>query len=102
MLRALHAENDTLRRLIKRLTRHQSGRRSEQLTEEQLQLGLEDLEQTSAEQQAQLDAAGAGNDRQAKAATTPPAATTAHSLRICRATRWWRMPRLPRANAAAA
>ena len=49
MLRELHAENDKLRLLIQRLTRHQSGRRSEQLTAEQLRLGLEDLEQTAAE-----------------------------------------------------
>jgi transposase len=42
MLRELHAENDKLRLLIQRLTRHQFGRRSEQLTPEQLQFGLED------------------------------------------------------------
>ena len=42
MLRELYAENDKLRLLIERLTRHQFGRRSEQLTVEQLQLGLED------------------------------------------------------------
>jgi transposase len=45
---ALHAENDKLRLLIQRLTRHQFGRRSEQLSPDQLQLGLEDLEQTIA------------------------------------------------------
>ena len=39
----LHAENDRLRLLIQRLGRHQFGRRSEQLTDEQLQLALEDL-----------------------------------------------------------
>ena len=53
----LHAENDKLRLLIQRLTRHQFGRRSEQLTDEQLQFGLEDLEQTIAEKQAGQDAA---------------------------------------------
>ncbi len=52
----LHAENDKLRLLIQRLTRHQFGRRSEQLTDEQLQFGLEDLEQTVAENQAGQDA----------------------------------------------
>ncbi len=40
----LHAENDKLRLLIQRLTRHQFGRRSEQLTDEQLQFALEDVE----------------------------------------------------------
>jgi len=53
----LHAENDKLRLLIQRLTRHQFGRRSEQLPDEQLQLGLEDLAQTIAENQAGQDAA---------------------------------------------
>jgi transposase len=32
MLRELYSENDKLRLLIERLTRHQFGRRSEQLT----------------------------------------------------------------------
>jgi hypothetical protein len=45
----LNAENDKLRLLIQRLTRQQFGRRSEQLTADQLQFGLEDLEQTVAE-----------------------------------------------------
>ena len=36
----LHAENDKLRLLVQRLTRHQFGRRSEQLSPDQLQLGL--------------------------------------------------------------
>jgi transposase len=62
ILRELHAENDKLRLLIQRLTRHQFGRRSEQLIDEQLPLGLEDLEQT-AEQQAAQDAAEAPGDR---------------------------------------
>ena len=53
----LYAENDKLRLLIQRLTRHQFGRRSEQLTDEQLQFGLEDLEQAIAENRAGQDAA---------------------------------------------
>jgi transposase len=56
MLRELYAENDKLRLLIARLTRHQFGSRSEQLTVEQLQLGLEDQEQTVAEREAAEDA----------------------------------------------
>ena len=51
----LHAENDKLRLLIQRLLRHQFGRRSEQLSPDQLQFGLEDLEQTIAENQARSD-----------------------------------------------
>jgi transposase len=57
MLRELYAENDKLRLLIERLTRHQFGRRSEQLTVEQLQLGLEDQEQVVAEHRASKAAA---------------------------------------------
>ncbi len=51
------AECDKLRLLIQRLLRHQFGRRSEQLDFDQLQLGLEDLEQTIAEGEAAQDAA---------------------------------------------
>lgn len=53
----LHAENDKLRLLIQRLMRHQFGRRSEQLSVDQLQLGLEELEQAIAANQAAQDAA---------------------------------------------
>ncbi|MGB7037246.1 MAG: IS66 family transposase, partial [Xanthobacteraceae bacterium] len=63
MLRELYAENDKLRLLLQRLARHQFGRRSEQLTDEQLRLGLEDLEQTAAENQAAQDAAEPSVDR---------------------------------------
>src|SRR5881398_668745 len=51
----LHAENDKLLLLVQRLLRHQFGRRSEQLSPDQLQLGLEDLEQTLAANQAAQD-----------------------------------------------
>ncbi|MFC7478382.1 IS66 family transposase [Dankookia sp. GCM10030260] len=56
---ALQAENDKLRLLIQRLLRQQFGRRSEQLSPDQLQLGLEDLEQSVAENEAGQDAADA-------------------------------------------
>ena len=58
----LHAENDKLRLLIQRFSRHQFGRRSEQLSPDQLQFGLEDLEQTVGENQALQDAAPATPD----------------------------------------
>jgi transposase len=67
MLRELYAENDKLRLLIQRLTRHQFGRRSEQLTAEQLQFGLEDQEQTIAERQAAQDAAEPSGGRKPRA-----------------------------------
>ena len=53
---ALAAENDKMRLLIQRLTRHQFGRRSEQLSPDQMQLALEELEQTIAANQAGQDA----------------------------------------------
>ncbi len=58
------AENDKLRLLIQRLLRHQFGRRSEQLSAEQLQLGLEDLEQAVAANEAAREAAEAAGDTQ--------------------------------------
>ncbi|MGO9734553.1 IS66 family transposase [Mycobacterium sp.] len=73
MLRELHAENDKLRLLIQRLTRHQFGRRSEQLSAEQMQLGLEDLEQTIAENQAGQDAAEPTGDRRPQSRADRPA-----------------------------
>ena len=51
------AEIDKLHLLIKRLLRQQFGRRSEQLSADQLQLALEDLEQTAAANEAARDAA---------------------------------------------
>jgi transposase len=57
------AEIDKLQLLIKRLLRHQFGRRSEQLTPDQLLLGIEDLEQTVAESQAGQDAADPAADK---------------------------------------
>jgi transposase len=58
----LHAEYEKIRLLLSRLTRHQFGRRSEQLTDEQLQLGLEDLQQSIAENRAGQDAAEPAHD----------------------------------------
>jgi transposase len=60
---ALHAENDKLRLLIQRLLQQQSSRRSEQLSPDQVQLGLEDLEQSVAENQAGQDAEKAQQGR---------------------------------------
>ncbi len=62
----LQSENDKLRLLIQRLTRHQFGRRSEQLSADQLQFGLEDLAQTTAENQAGQDAAATGAEAAAR------------------------------------
>jgi transposase len=67
----LHAENDKLRLLIQRLMRHQFGRRSEQLTPDQLQFGLEGLEQPVAENQAAQEAADPTGEQQRRGRTAP-------------------------------
>jgi transposase len=51
----LLAQNDRLRHLLLKLTRMQFGARSERLPEEQLQLGLEALEQAIAQEDAQAE-----------------------------------------------
>ena len=66
------AENDKLRLLIQRLLRHRFGRRSEQLSPDQLQFGLEDLEQTIAESEAAQDGAAQSEEqRQTRRAARP-------------------------------
>ena len=76
--------------LIQRLLRHQFGRRSEQLTADQLQFGLEDLEQTIAENQAGQDAAEPIGDARPNgaAAQTRRTAIMVRYRRTCRAMRW--------------
>src|SRR3954470_14475554 len=59
---AAQAEIEKLRLLIRQLQRRQFGRRSEKLDPDQLQLGLEDLEQTAAAAEAAQEAA-AGSSR---------------------------------------
>src|SRR3954462_117973 len=71
-VQAYQAENDKLRLLIQRLLRHQFGRRSEQLSAGQLQLSLEDLEQTVAANEAARDAAEAAGDKQRQRGETRP------------------------------
>src|SRR5689334_5201172 len=56
---AAPAEIEKLRLLIRRLQRGQFGRRSERLDPDQLQLGLEDLEQTAAAAEAAREEAAA-------------------------------------------
>jgi hypothetical protein len=85
---ALHAENDKLRLLIQRLLRQQFGRRSEQLSPDQLQLGLEDLEQSVAENQAGQEAVEAQQGcRRPAPPRRRPGATTVPCRSICHATR---------------
>jgi transposase len=64
----LNGENDKLRFLIHRYLRHRFGPRSEQLDPDQLQLGLEDLEEEIAETEAAQDASEVvGDQRQRRA-----------------------------------
>src|SRR5215208_7195122 len=58
---AAQAEIEKLRLLIRQLQRGQFGRRSERLDPDQLQLGLEDLEQTAAAAEAAQEAAAGSN-----------------------------------------
>ena len=55
MLLAERAESERLRQIIKELQRHRFGRRAESLPEEQLQLGLEEVEQVEADGQAKSE-----------------------------------------------
>src|SRR5215204_7655467 len=59
---AAQAEIEKLRLLIRQLQRGQFGRRSERLDPDQLQLGLEDLEQTAAAAEAAQEAASRSSD----------------------------------------
>jgi transposase len=59
---AAQAEIEKLRLLIRQLQRGQFGRRSERLGPDQLQLGLEDLEQTAAAAEAAQEAAPRSSD----------------------------------------
>src|SRR3712207_2053316 len=59
---AAQAEIEKLRLLIRQLQRGRFGRRSEKLEPDQLQLGLEDLEQTAAAAEAAQEAASRSGD----------------------------------------
>ena len=52
MLLAERMQNERLRQIIKELQRHRFGRRAESLPEDQMLLGLEDVEQSQASEDA--------------------------------------------------
>src|SRR6201989_3470189 len=66
MLIAERVQNERLRQIIKELQRHRFGRRAETLPEDQMLLGLEDVEQTAASDEATADQS-APADRAARA-----------------------------------
>ena len=81
---ALAGQNDRLRHLLLRLKRMQFGAKSERLPEEQLQLGLEDLEQAIALGEAE----GEKRDLISMASARPSAGQAgAHCPRTCRGSR---------------
>jgi transposase len=55
MLLAERIQNERLRQIIKELQRHRFGRRAETLPEDQMLLGLEEVEQTAAGDEARAD-----------------------------------------------
>src|ERR1700710_3333641 len=57
MLLAEQCESERLRQIIKEMQRHRFGRRAETLPEDQMLLGLEDVEQAAAGDEAKIDAA---------------------------------------------
>src|SRR5271170_386674 len=57
MLLAERMQNERLRQIIKELQRHRFGRRAETLPEDQMLLGLEDVEQAAASSEAKTEAA---------------------------------------------
>lgn len=57
MLLAERCESERLRQIIRELQRHRFGRRAETLPEDQMLLGLEDVEQTAASDEATADQA---------------------------------------------
>jgi transposase len=56
MLLAERAQNERLRQIIKELQRHRFGRRAETLPEDQMLLGLEEVEQVAASGEAETEA----------------------------------------------
>jgi hypothetical protein len=68
MLIAERVQNERLRQIIKELQRHRFGRRAETLPEDQMLLGLEEVEQVAASGEAESNAANAAerSDRSAK------------------------------------
>src|ERR1700730_6472776 len=76
MLLAEQCESERLRQIIKELQRHRFGRRAETLPEDQMLLGLEDVEQTAAsdaatDQLAPADGAGRAEKRRPNRGSLP-------------------------------
>ena len=83
MLLAERARADRLEQIIKELQRHRFGRRAETLPEDQLLLGLEDVEQAAASSEAETEASNAAErSRRAAKRRTNRGSLPAHLPRI--------------------
>src|SRR5260370_9526973 len=83
MLLAERIQNERLRQIIKELQRHRFGRRAETLPEDQMLLGLEDVEQTAASDAATADqSAPASRAARAEKRRTNPGSLPAHLPRV--------------------
>jgi transposase len=83
MLLAERCESERLRQIIKELQRHRFGRRAETLPEEQMLLGLEDVEQVAASGEAEQDGcAPDGRAGRARKRRTNRGSLPAHLPRI--------------------
>ena len=77
MLLAERMQNERLRQIIKEMQRHRFGRRAETLPEDQMLLGLEDVEQTvagdeaAADQMTPADRAARGEKRRSNRGSLP-------------------------------
>lgn len=80
MLLAERMQNEPLRQIIREMQRHRFGRRAETLPEDQMLLGLEDVEQTVAGDEAAADQM-APAERAARAEKRR--SNRAHCRRIC-------------------
>lgn len=83
MLLAERCESERLRQIIKELQRHRFGRRAETLPEDQMLLGLEDVEQVAAYGETAQDvSAPEGRDARARKRRGNRGALPAHLPRI--------------------
>src|SRR6202051_425090 len=83
MLLAERCESERLRQIIKELQRHRFGRRAETLPEDQMLLGLEEVEQTAASDEATADqSAPAARAARAEKRRTNRGSLPAHLPRV--------------------
>ena len=96
--RRVREQNDRLHHLLRQLQRAQFGQRSEQLDREQMQLALEDIETSIAEQDAQEDKKDtAETPADPKGRSVAPTADRCRLIFLASTSRWH--PRVPSVRA---